>query len=242
MTSGDVFQAIADPTRRTLLNLLREGEQPVKQLAEPFNMSMPAISQHLLILCEAGLVVQRRAGRQRFYRLNVEPLQVVFSWLSSYKQLGLEAPQVLGEEEFTLKKVKKTVFYPYSVEQVWQVLTDRRSLSTWLLDNNFEPRLGHKFWLEKYSVPGFEEFIYCEVIELDAPLCLTYTWQDSLLQPPTIVRWLLTSLNEGTQLCLEHSLTKPASSYTMLNSLFNGGWDYKLRYKLPQVLVDTFEA
>lgn len=242
MTSGDVFQAIADPTRRTLLDLLRNGEQPVKQLAEPFNMSMPAISQHLQILCEAGLVVQRRAGRQRLYRLNVEPLQAVFSWLSSYKQLGLAVSQALSEEEFTLRKVKKTVFYAYSVQQVWQVLTDRRSLSTWLLDNNFEPKLGHKFWLEKHSVPGFEEFIYCEVIELDALERLAYSWQDSLMQSPTIVRWLLTSLNEGTQLCLEHSLTKPASSYTMLNSLFNGGWDYKLRYKLPQVLVDTFEA
>ena len=240
MNYGDVFQAIADPTRRTLLDLLREGEQPVKQLAEPFDMSMPAISQHLQILCEAGLVVQRRVGRQRLYRLNVEPLQAVISWLANYQQLGLAAPQVLSEEEFTLRKVKKTVFYPYSVQQVWQVLTDRRSLSTWLMDNNFEPTLGHKFWLEKHSVPGFEEFIYCEVIELDTPLCLAYSWQDSSMPSPTIVRWLLRSLNEGTQLCLEHSLTKPASSYTMLNSLFNGGWDYKLRHKLPQVLVDTF--
>lgn len=109
------------------------------------------------------------------------------------------------------------------------------------MDNNFEPRLGHKFWLEKHSVPGFEEFIYCEVVELKAPLRLTYTWQDTIMQPPTIVTWVLTSQNNGTQLCLEHSLTKPASSYTMLNSLFNGGWDYKLRYKLSQVLVATFD-
>lgn len=239
MSSGDIFQAIADPTRRNLLDRLRSGEQAVTQLAEPFNMSMPAISQHLQVLCEAGLVTQRRLGRQRLYRLNAEPLQAIFSWLAYYKQFEeLATPQVLGAEEFTLRKVKKTVFYPYSPQQVWQLLTDRQSLSTWLMDNNFEPRLGHKFWFEKYSVPGVEEFIYCEVLKLDAPLHLAYTWQDNLTQPPTIVTWLLTSQNQGTQLYLEHSLTKPASGYTMLNSLFNGGWDYKLRYKLPQVLFD----
>ncbi len=63
--SADVFVAIADPTPRALLDLLRSGEQPVKQLAEPFAMSLPAISQHLQVLCEAGLVQMRKAGRQR---------------------------------------------------------------------------------------------------------------------------------------------------------------------------------
>lgn len=240
MACGDIFQAIADPTRRNLLDLLREGEQAVTQLAAPFDMSMPAISQHLQILCEAGLVKQRRAGRMRLYRLNVEPLRAASSWLAQYEQIEQEK-QAWGAEEFTLRKVKKVVFYPYSVEQVWQVLTDRRSLSTWLMDNNYEPRLGCKFWFLKHSVPGLEEFIYCEVLELNAPERLTYTWQDGSMQPPTTVTWLLTSQTEGTQLCLEHSLTKPASSYTMLNSLFNGGWDYKLRHKLPQVLYDTFD-
>jgi len=56
-------------TRRAILDQLRYGEQPVKQLAEPFDMSLPAISQHLRVLCETGLVIQR-TGRQRIYRLN----------------------------------------------------------------------------------------------------------------------------------------------------------------------------
>jgi DNA-binding transcriptional ArsR family regulator len=82
---ADVFQAIADPTRRSLLDQLRQGEQPVKQLAEPFEVSLPAISQHLGVLCEAGLVSQRKVGRQRFYRLNPEPLQQVSSWVGHYE-------------------------------------------------------------------------------------------------------------------------------------------------------------
>lgn len=84
--SADIFVAIADPTRRAILDMLRDGEQPVKQLAEPFDMSLPAISQHLQVLCTAGLVTQHRVGRQRFYRLNPAPLQQVSDWLVYYEQ------------------------------------------------------------------------------------------------------------------------------------------------------------
>ena len=81
----DVFAAIADPTRRSLLDQLRQGEQPVKQLAAPFAMSLPAISQHLHVLCQVGLVTQRKVGRQRFYRLNPEPLKQVADWVAYYE-------------------------------------------------------------------------------------------------------------------------------------------------------------
>jgi len=94
---ADVFQAIADPTRRSLLDQLRQGEQPVKQLAEPFEVSLPAISQHLSVLCEAGLVSQRKVGRHRFYRLNPEPLQQVSAWVEYYQQFWQEKLDALGD-------------------------------------------------------------------------------------------------------------------------------------------------
>ncbi|MCP6758304.1 MAG: metalloregulator ArsR/SmtB family transcription factor [Fischerella sp. CENA71] len=94
--SADVFVAIADPTRRALLDLLRTGEQPVKQLAEPFAMSLPAISQHLQVLCEAGLVQMRKAGRQRLYRLNPEPLKQISEWIADYEQFWQEKLDALG--------------------------------------------------------------------------------------------------------------------------------------------------
>ncbi|MBE9107143.1 helix-turn-helix transcriptional regulator [Nostoc cf. edaphicum LEGE 07299] len=94
--SADVFVAIADPTRRALLDLLRSGEQPVKELAQPFAMSLPAISQHLQILCEAGLVQMRKAGRQRFYRLNPEPLKHISEWIAHYEQFWQEKLDALG--------------------------------------------------------------------------------------------------------------------------------------------------
>ncbi|MBD2104520.1 helix-turn-helix transcriptional regulator [Leptolyngbya sp. FACHB-261] len=96
VASADIFQAIADPTRRALLDRLRQGEQPVKQLAEPFALTLPAISQHLHILCEVSLVTQRRVGRQRFYRLNPEPLQEVADWLSRYEQFWPQKLDRLG--------------------------------------------------------------------------------------------------------------------------------------------------
>ncbi|MBW4632917.1 MAG: metalloregulator ArsR/SmtB family transcription factor [Iphinoe sp. HA4291-MV1] len=94
--STDVFAAIADPTRRAILDQLRAGEQPVKQLAEPFAMSLPAISQHLQVLCEVGLVQMRKAGRQRLYRLNPEPLKQVSDWIAHYEQFWQEKLDALG--------------------------------------------------------------------------------------------------------------------------------------------------
>jgi DNA-binding transcriptional ArsR family regulator len=87
--SRDIFQAIADPTRRALLDRLRDGEQPVKQLAEPFAMSLPAISQQLQVLCAAGLVTQRREGRQRLYQLNPAPLKQVSEWVAHYEKFSI---------------------------------------------------------------------------------------------------------------------------------------------------------
>ncbi|WP_341527116.1 metalloregulator ArsR/SmtB family transcription factor [Nostoc sp. UHCC 0302] len=94
--SADVFVAIADPTRRALLDSLRAGEQSVKQLAEPFAMSLPAISQHLQVLCEANLVQMRKAGRQRLYRLNSEPLKLVSDWVAYYEQFWQVKLDALG--------------------------------------------------------------------------------------------------------------------------------------------------
>ncbi|MDV3349006.1 transcriptional regulator [Leptolyngbyaceae cyanobacterium CCMR0082] len=95
--SSDIFQAIADPTRRAILDQLQQGEQPVKQLAEPFAISLPAVSQHLHVLCDVGLVTQQRNGRQRIYRLNPTPLKQVSDWVSQYEQFWKIKLDALGE-------------------------------------------------------------------------------------------------------------------------------------------------
>src|ERR1700733_5851019 len=79
------FSALADPTRRAVLDLLREGSQPAGQIASAFPISRPAISKHLRHLRKAHLVEERREGRHRFYQLNPEPLKAVDSWLEQYR-------------------------------------------------------------------------------------------------------------------------------------------------------------
>jgi DNA-binding transcriptional ArsR family regulator len=80
-----VFRALADPTRREILALLREGGSTVGDLASNFHMSRPAVSKHLRQLKEAGLIVDRPQGTARICELNPEPLQRVDAWLNDYR-------------------------------------------------------------------------------------------------------------------------------------------------------------
>ena len=82
-----VFQALADPTRRAILGLLRQGSQPVGSIARDFPVSRPAISRHLRVLREAELVSEIRVGRNRFYELNAAPLRTVDDWLAHYRHM-----------------------------------------------------------------------------------------------------------------------------------------------------------
>ncbi|MFD4929675.1 ArsR/SmtB family transcription factor [Peribacillus butanolivorans] len=80
----DVFQAIADPTRRKVLQLLAEGDLPISEITSHFSMSRTAIAKHLHILSEAELVSGRKVGREKRFRLQPEPLAELKQWLSFY--------------------------------------------------------------------------------------------------------------------------------------------------------------
>jgi DNA-binding transcriptional ArsR family regulator len=82
----DVYVAIADPTRRKILRLLADVEElPLHELTPQFEMGRTAVSKHLAILKAAGLVVDRKVGRETRYRLNAEPLQEIQDWISFYE-------------------------------------------------------------------------------------------------------------------------------------------------------------
>jgi len=83
--SNAVFRAIADPTRREILSLLRGGRRPVGEIAANFRMSRPAISKHLRLLRSAGLVVTQKDGTARICSLNAKPLRAVDTWLRDYE-------------------------------------------------------------------------------------------------------------------------------------------------------------
>ena len=79
------YAALAEPSRRRILDLLRTGELPVNDLVERIKLSQPGVSKHLRVLREAGLVDVRRSGRHRFHRLRPEPLREVDEWLEPYR-------------------------------------------------------------------------------------------------------------------------------------------------------------
>ncbi|SYX83797.1 ArsR/SmtB family transcription factor [Paenibacillus alvei] len=100
----DVFDAIADPTRRRLIRLLAEKEEiPLHELTSQFQMGRTAVSKHLTILKEAGLVYDRKVGRETRFRLNAAPLREVQDWVAFYSKFWglnmLRLQHLLEEEE-----------------------------------------------------------------------------------------------------------------------------------------------
>jgi DNA-binding transcriptional ArsR family regulator len=79
------YRAVADPTRRAILDRLRAGGAPVHEIAAAFDMSRPAVSKHLRVLREARLIGERRAGRERIYHLTPAPLEAVHQWVGTYR-------------------------------------------------------------------------------------------------------------------------------------------------------------
>jgi DNA-binding transcriptional ArsR family regulator len=82
-----VFQALADPTRRAVLQRLSSGTAPVTQLAEPFDMALPSFLQHLKVLEGCGLVRSQKSGRIRTYQISPEPLKAAEGWMSEQRAL-----------------------------------------------------------------------------------------------------------------------------------------------------------
>jgi DNA-binding transcriptional ArsR family regulator len=81
-----IFAALADPTRRAILARLAEGEANVSELAEPFEISLPAISRHLKVLANAGLISQNRSAQWRSNRLEGQPLKEATDWMECYRE------------------------------------------------------------------------------------------------------------------------------------------------------------
>ena len=92
-----VFSALSDSTRRAILERLTLGESPVTALAQPFDMSLPAISKHLRILEETGLIVRRKEGRMHYIHLNAAKMKVATEWLNFYRQFWEENLNFLGD-------------------------------------------------------------------------------------------------------------------------------------------------
>ena len=111
------------------------------------------------------------------------------------------------------KPIHKQAFYPdVTPEQVWVALTDPRALAEWLMPNDFQPRVGHRFRFQVDPMPGCDVRVDCEVRELDPPRRMVWTWHPVRRKgplppgtPPSVVTWTLAPEGDGTRLTLEHS-------------------------------------
>jgi DNA-binding transcriptional ArsR family regulator len=103
---SSTFAALADPTRRALLARLTTGEASVTELAEPFSMSLPAISKHLKVLERAGLIARSRTAQWRPCRLEAAPLKDATDWLAEYRRFWEDGFDRLDDHLRELRKRK----------------------------------------------------------------------------------------------------------------------------------------
>jgi DNA-binding transcriptional ArsR family regulator len=106
-TTSDVFNAVAEPRRRQILNLLKGGERSVNELARSLRVRQPQASKHLRVLKEVGLVHVREAGQQRLYTLQDQGLKPIHDWVTSFTQLRSESFDRLDQYLQNLKERKR---------------------------------------------------------------------------------------------------------------------------------------
>ena len=110
--------------------------------------------------------------------------------------------------------------FAHSPEQVWKALTDPQALSQWLLPTTFKPKRGHRFHFTRVSGKGVRVKTRCQVVELEAPRRLAYTWQAEDEPTPTLVTWTLEAVAEGTCLRLEHIGLETSRAHPIGNNSF----------------------
>ena len=126
------------------------------------------------------------------------------------------------------------VVYKHPIEKVWRALTDSKAIAQWLMENDFEPRLGHEFQFRSKPQPGWDGHTYCKVIEFDPPRRLAYTWRGGPID--TVLRITLEPVPEGTRLVLEHTGFRGVKAL-MVSLIMGSGWKGIVNKRIPAVLA-----
>ena len=131
------------------------------------------------------------------------------------------------------RAIALSVTYPQPPREVWRALTDRDVLAQWLMPNDFEPRIGHRFTFRAPPAPGFDGIVRCEVLELVAERRLTLSWRGGGVD--TIVTFELEPATSGTRLYFSHTGFAGIKG-RLIGSLLGNGWKTMLRKRLPSLL------
>lgn len=131
------------------------------------------------------------------------------------------------------------VLYPYPIWTVWQALTSAEALAQWLMPNDFAPIIGHRFTFQTTPRDGWNGVIECEVVALDPPHRVTFTWRGGSPFLDTLVTFTLTEVEEQTRLRLEHSgfATTGEAGIRVRNILDRGWRSHILLKQLPATLA-----
>ncbi len=111
-TTSDVFNAVAEPRRRLILDLLSQGERSVSDIARSLGLKQPQVSKHLRVLRQVGLVSVRGSGQQRLYSLNGEGLKPVHDWVGRYERFWIESLDRLADYLDELQRKEKSDEHP----------------------------------------------------------------------------------------------------------------------------------
>jgi uncharacterized protein YndB with AHSA1/START domain len=124
--------------------------------------------------------------------------------------------------------------YPYPPAKVWRVLTTREHLAAWLMPNDFEPRVGHKFRFTSKPMGGWDGIVNCEVLELIPERKLSITWTSNMID--TKVTFLLEPDRAGTRLTLLHTGFKGLKG-VMVSFILGSGWKGIVRKGIPKAIA-----
>lgn len=120
--------------------------------------------------------------------------------------------------------------YPYPPEQVWTALTDPAALADWLMPNDFRPEVGHRFNFRTRPAPGFDGIVHCEVVTVEAPAHLAYSWKGGGIE--TLVSYRLAREGTNTRLVMEQSGFTGLRGL-MVSRILGGGWKRMIAERLP---------
>ncbi len=220
----DLVAILAEPNRRRLLELLSAGEQPVSRLATQFGVTRSAISQHLGVLSDAGLVQARQEGRFRYYRLDPEGMAALHDaldvfWTHELAQLAAARPPERGDDSMT---AEKSVLVPLDPEATFALLTEPERLRRWqAVTARVELRAGGQY---RWTInPGHTASGTITEVEAGKRIVFTWGWEDSddLAPGASTVTITLEPAEGGTNVRLVHSGLTPEQAAGHLE-----GWNH----------------
>ncbi len=253
----DVFQAIADPTRREIIGIIAHKTLNLNSIADNFDISRPAISKHIKILTQCGLLTVTQQGRDRYCKANFKKLNEVSDWVEQYRSFWTNKLDALGDflekdanETDKLETFKNQIdnmrAQPFVIEKtynapvykVWEALTDRYKMEQWYFElANFKPEVGFEFSF----IGGSEAKSYlhlCKITEVVPNKKLTYSWRYDEYPGESFVTFELFDEGNETRLKLTHTglETFQTDNPDFAKESFAKGWTYIIGTSLKNYL------